>query len=61
MHDVRGQKFGVIVEPGRQVEALVAGPVAVARQPDQRYDPFRGLPGIGLKPFYVGVLRQIVW
>jgi hypothetical protein len=50
MHYVRRQKFGVVVELGCQVEALIARPVAVARQPDQVDNPLRGLRRIGLEP-----------
>jgi hypothetical protein len=39
MHHVRDQKLGVIIESGGQIEALITGPVAVARQPDEVDDP----------------------
>jgi hypothetical protein len=58
MHHIRGQKLGVIVELGRQVEALIAWAIAIARQPGQVDDPLRGLGRIGLQSFDIVILRQ---
>jgi hypothetical protein len=44
MHHVRDLKLGVIVERGGQIEALIARPVAIARQSDKIDNPPRG-PG----------------
>jgi hypothetical protein len=57
MHHIRGQKLRVIVKLGCQVEALIAGPVAVARQPDQLDNPPCGLRRIGFEPLDVRILR----
>jgi hypothetical protein len=55
---VRRQKLGVVIELGSQVEALIAWPVAIARQSDQLDNPFRRLGWILLEAFDIGMLRE---